>query len=169
MNRLWRLLLLGLVVAAVGCDAAPDWQTFTSRDGNYSVNFPGPAQEAATPPMGFTAVCAGPDGTAYQVKYTDLPMHEDMLRDPRAVDQTLGGIAVRAVGKGKALANERTTFSSLPARDIIFRSEDGQYFVRDKIFLRGRRAFQLWVVSQTQEKLGSETVEKFFESFRFVR
>lgn len=159
---------LALVIPARAADEK--WQTFTSKEGRFSVALPGKPKEEtkqATTPSGkkkefrtFTLVSA-PD-RIYLVNYNDYP--EAVVREPKnketafdAIRKGLGGkvVSEKKISVGKNKSPGRELLIELPMK----------IFYRARIFFVGKRLYQT-VAMGADEFVRGKKADQFFDSFK---
>jgi hypothetical protein len=168
-NVLILLVLLTMLGPAVEkLTAMNRWQTYTNQDGGFSVRLPGKPEEdfrrvpapSKSVPVRYVAAQA-PDGSGiYGVAYMDLPA---AVRDPREAVQRME--AVPQALKGQLLSKYDVTVQGHQGREYRFQRDKSVTTLR--VFLVGRRMYQLIVTSPT-EKVGAEERARFMGSFTLL-
>jgi hypothetical protein len=166
--RITLSLALLLVLPAVA--AADD--TFKSKDGHFSVRFPGKPKEAtqtvkteAGDLKVHTFTYATPDGSVFLVSYVDYP--EAVVK--AGTETLLDGARDGLVGKdGKLLPEKKVEVGreKLPGREFVI--DRGKVQTRARVVVKDRRLFQLMAVGTGGFVTGSDATD-FFKSFQFAK
>jgi hypothetical protein len=136
------------------------WKKFTSKEGGFSITFPGTPETKST----FTFFREG-DGKpfwmmaiwqAQKIKLDDKKVASDFLQGGQA------GILAKA--KGMLLKEVVFERAGRPARDFSFRS-DKYGFVRTRLILAGDKLYILSFYGETEKLLTSKFAEHYFGSF----
>jgi hypothetical protein len=166
-------LILAIFTLAGCATATPDWQTFTSPEGDFSVDMPGNPvadnQESSTDQGSITVhlytVRIG--NSDYIVAYSDYP--EGMIA-ATGVQAFLDDIRNNAINntKGKLLAEETIELNGNPGRSLRVESPDGTGIAQARMLLVGNRLYQVFVAT---EKVNAETadVQRFLNSFTLLK
>ena len=149
------------------------WTTTASKDGGFVVAMPGQPTETVSAvklPVGSLqvhvwTVARGRD-TAFIVCYSDYP--EDFIK-AKSADAVLDGARDGAVSetKGQLLNEVHIDLKGYSGRDITIAVAAGKGASRDRMFLVGRRLYQL-LVGTVPSEVRSAEVERFFKSFRLT-
>jgi hypothetical protein len=164
-------LALGLIFTcalAVAQDETP--ARFESKEGNYSVQFPGkPAKstrKAGGVDLHIAIVEKGTGGFA--VIHTDLPA--EAVRAAKPKDLLDGGQRKGLVESFKAKVTSARDFEfgpeKHPARELV--AEKDQFHLRVRMILAGNRLYQVLVVGP-RELTASKDADSFFKSFDIAK
>lgn len=145
---------------------------YASKDGRYSVTFPGtPKEEKSKVEVGGSDVIIVRQGVDlgdvyYTVAYND---YKPGVLDPDP-KKVLEGVRNGNIGEGQLLTEDekRTTFGpkKLPMREFTF-VKDKLYF-RNLIILDGDRLYQVMIVATSEKALTTPEAKKMYESFKLV-
>ncbi len=158
-----RVLTICLVatLAAVGCAKPIQWQTFTSKDGRYSIQMPGTPTSQSQQVKGLTMHVDKVElgDSAYAVSYIDAAA---------GVKPDLDGAVKGSVNgaKGELIQSKEITIEGKPGREFSFKAADK--VGSSRIFADGNRLYQILVVGSTTA-IGSDNVQKFFTSFKLEK
>ena len=159
---------------------AAKWQQFSSKEGRFSILFPGlPVEETQSigaPGVNFNLHLNRLHTFAeYSVMYADYPesINDNNVDLANSVlDNGLEG-AVAEVNS-KLLEVNKISLEGHPGRSYKERMADGG-IMRGKTFLVGHRLFQIAITTPKEEGASADTVrlyettaEKFLESFRLL-
>ncbi len=171
MKKLAACLALLTLTAAVGA-ADPVWETFTSKEGNYSISLPGKVKEK-TVDNGVTTVRSilleGKE-LLYTVTAADIPNVEESSKEAGFADIWLKRQRDRAVErvKGKLLKEEKITLDDkYPGRDVVIEPAEKDELVRARLVIVGKR-FYLVMASGGKKAAESADADKFLKSFKIV-
>jgi hypothetical protein len=170
-------LLLAMLFAACRAEQ-PEWVTYNSEGGNFSVTVPGVMQETindSDTPLGMIKVHVftlhrGPYG--YSVAYTDYPVPHAAEANPLGA---LEGGMRRTLDSVNAtlLAKKDVALDFVPG--IAFQGEflggkdlDTAAVVFGRVYLRETRLYQLTVVAR-KDQVEAAQPEKFLTSFQWLR
>ena len=147
--KLSALSLAGLVVlTASAVAAAPKWETYKSKDGNYSVSLPGKPKEK-TVDSGVTkakTIFLETDDLTFSVAYGDIPNVDESSKEANFPDIWLPRLRDDAVKntKGKLLKDDKITVDDkYPGRDLSIELPEKQGVFRLRIVLVGKRAYHI--------------------------
>jgi hypothetical protein len=162
------LALMGLTAAASAAD--PAWETFTSKEGKYSIALPGKVKEK-TVDNGVTTVRSilleGKD-LLYTLAAGDIPNVEESSKEAGFADAWLTRQRDRAVQKGKLLKEEKVTLDEkYPGRDLTIEPTDKDNLIRIRMVMSGKRFYQI-TVTGPKKAVESEDADKFLKSFKIV-
>ena len=175
-----RRTILASIALTLGCLGGPivgaqvaAWQEFTSREGRFSVLFPGKPlhQEANEPsPLGEIAghlygVTTSPNG-GFFVGYHDFPMLPNVRIDRRRALTGARDGAIRNV-QGTLETEKRLTLNGHPGREFAASAPMGVR-VRARLYFVGNRMYSV-IATGSREELNSPDVGKFLESFKLTR
>lgn len=166
MRRLTTLVALIVLVAYL-----PEWrcagaQTFTSKDGRFTVYFPGgePKQASQKVPLQGGGATVGyqywteleSNNVSYMVMYNDFS-GDYANGDPQA---TLASLRDGAVSKKTLLTDNAVSLNGVPGRS--FTAKDGNWNYSMRQYLKGKRLYQLIVVSTNEHP--ATQADQFFNS-----
>jgi hypothetical protein len=162
-------LLLGAVLAFLPAAHARQAAVFTSKEGGYSVRFPGTPKvttQTTRTPLGelklATATYAKTDGSAFLVTHTDFPP-ETVKPDTRA--KVLDGVRDGLKGQdGKVLSEKEIGVGKdkLPGRELLV--EKGRQHMRFRVVLKDDRLYQAAVIGSERFVKGTDAT-RFLDSF----
>jgi len=156
--------------------SAAVWKEFSSKEGGFSVQFPG-APTQSSQQMGDFTLKLFQLHTAfeYSVMYADYPSwanDEDPALAKKILDDGLAG-AVAEV-KSKLLEVEEISLQKHPGRQYTERMPNGN-ILRGKTFLAGNRLYQIAITTPKEEGKIPEAIQfyqvtanKFLGSFRLI-
>jgi hypothetical protein len=152
--------------ALAGCGAS--FEEYKSAEGQFKISFPGKPKEQTQPGPGFTMKAVTVEGRngAYVAAFGDMPIPE---KEPPAkiddrLDGAVQGMATTNAGTIKS-SNKITINGKYPGREFeiaITRPKQGT--VRGKVFLKGRRLYQVFALG-TDSFASSGDATKFLDSF----
>ncbi len=163
-----RILLLLILLGALAA-AQESWRTVRSSTGRFEVSLPGPARtsqeslytSAGTLKQQQFLVNLGQ--RAFMVTYVDYPEARVSELGPGKVFENIRE-GVRADG-ATDLRHAELKLGQHPGCALSYRKE-GRFWVKSRLYLVGRRLFQLTVSSQ--KPLDPAEVGRFFQSFRVL-
>lgn len=168
MGKFWTRATVALVLAAGAGAAAAQTQNYSSDEGRFSVQFPAGEvkhdTEQVTLKGGGTTtlhelwVEKSEGSVSYMVMYSDYP--EDYANgDAQSV---LEGTRDGAI-KGKTMISDMAiTMNGVPGREFTAKDDHWNYTVRQ--FLKGKRLYQLIVVSNAEH--AATMTADFLSSFK---
>lgn len=156
------LALIPLIFGAFADD--DEWQTFTPKDDQFSVSFPGkPEVETKQTSLGttLTNVTYEHDELVMALSYGEC----GLKRMPSDADKEnfLNGFT-QSNTQGQFLGEMRIAYGIHPGRDALRRVDDGQ-FVRIRVYLINSRSYALMVLARDRAAVSSPAAEKFLQSF----
>jgi hypothetical protein len=165
------VLLLLVLVPTIALGQGTD--SYSSKEGRFSVQFPGKPKENTqkrNTPLGQLQVVATTfamaDGSAFLVSYTDFP-------PGTATAETRGSLfdgarEALAAGRGKVVTEKQLDFGpdKLPARELVVQMGDDQAIFR--LILRGDRIYHVAVMGKAAFVSG-EKATKFLASFEITK
>lgn len=163
-----RILLL-LILLGAPAAAEENWRTVRSSAGRFEVSLPGPARtsqeslytSAGTLKQQQFLVNLGQ--RAFMVTYVDYPEANVRELGPGKVFENIRE-GVRADGAAD-LRHAKLKLGRHPGCALSYRKE-GRFWVKSRLYLVGRRLFQLTVSGQ--KPLDPDEVGRFFESFKIL-
>ena len=174
MTRAGLVVALGLLYT--GCVIAqPMAEPFASKDGKFTVRFPGKPKETTTTPKSplgelkvHTATYATAEANVFMASYTDFP---DGTGKPETRDTLYEGVREGLKGKdGVAVNDMEKEFEvgkeKLPGRE--FDVTQGKQKLRFRVVLRGDRLYQVAVIG-TQAFVESKEAFGFLDSFALTK
>lgn len=159
---------------------AANWKLFSSKEGRFSIIFPGLAKEETqtvdTPNGAFTIRVARLQTSAeYSVMYADYPPainDGDVELANKVLDSGLEG-AVAEVN-AKLMEVKPISLENHPGRLYKERMRLG-HILRGKTFLVGHRLYQIAITTPKEEEMSAENArlyqliaQKFLDSFRLL-
>jgi hypothetical protein len=171
MRLLLAILGAGSLFLSAGFARQP--AAYTSKEGGYSVRFPGKPKETTQTTrteLGelklATATYATTDGSAYMVTHTDFPVG---TVKPDTRGQVLDGVrnGLKDQG-GKVISEKEIAFGpdKLPGREILI--EKGRQHMRFKAVLKDDRLYQAAVVG-TEKFVRGNDATRFLDSFELAK
>ncbi len=172
--------LTAFVALVMACALAPaaEWKEFTSQPGGFSVTFPKEPKHLtrnATTALGkltthLFVVEIENGRVTYLVAYADYPVElaASDAQKARVLDGVRHG-AIKAV-KGGLTMQRDLELAGNPGREFAFthESRQGKGTVHNRVYLVGRRLYQLKVVHVGDAPLDPKDVDKFFASFKLA-
>jgi hypothetical protein len=157
-----------LLVVLVGCQQ-PAWKEFSSSEGAFSILMPGtPTEQIRTVkklsgPVNVHMFLVEEGDVAYAVAYSD---HPDTFVQERTPDLILDDVRDGAVANahGKLVRESIVALNGHQGRELDIESAGGKVTIKNRIFLVGRRIYQVMAVTP-RENTSPQDVNKFFESF----
>ncbi len=164
---LWSLTLPLLLGAT---QESPAWETFTSKEGAFSVKFPcAPAEErqkvkTATGQLNVAVFLAEDKNDAsYVVSFSDLPEAETKKgMEQKRLDFARDGAVTRA--RGKLRSEKAIELVGYPGRELVIESA-AELVLRVRIFVVNRRLYQVMAVGPGAVVLHRDGTF-FLDSFR---
>jgi hypothetical protein len=170
-----RLLAATLILAVCATAPADDDKAFVlkSKDGRFSVTFPGkPTESTKQVPLKGTdqeitvknhVLEVGK--SAFIVAYNEYPAG---VLAPKGQDVLKGVRDGNMGGGGKLVMEKIGTFgpNKLPMREVTF-TKDKLHF-RNKIILDGTRLYQVMIVSESANSLTNDAAKAYYESFKII-
>ena len=158
------------LMAMPGERQEPAWQQFTSNEGRFSARMP-------SDPRINTQVTNTKEGSllTHMVSSTDDNLNEFMVSwteyqnpnfEQRGTEATFNKMrdALVAVNHGKVLNESVISAGGHPARAYTFSTSEGR-IITVRFYFVGNRFYQ--VMAQTKPE-NTDSVERFFESFKFM-
>jgi len=165
------LLVLLMVVVLIGCQQDA-WKEFSSREGAFSILFPGTPietiQQANTVADGIINVhifSFEQKGSSYFVLYSDYPESVFKRKDANKI---LDDMRDSFVSKGKLISEDIVSLDEYPGRDLRIKTLDGKYNMNDCIYLVKNRAYQIMTMTEKDAGFSEEDLIKFLESFKIL-
>lgn len=152
----------------------PPGEVFRSKEGQFSVRFPGKPKEntqTAKGPAGdltvYTATFATTEGNVYLVSYTDFP--QGTVR-PEDHQRMFDGVRDGLKRDGKVLSEVALSVGpeKLPGREIVIEKEKPKQLVRVRVMIRDHRFYQVAVVGSDAFVKGKEATA-FLDSFEVTK
>jgi hypothetical protein len=164
-----------LVCTGLGLADDVKVQDFTSKEGKFSVAFPGKPKEAtkeadsAAGKLTFTRFTYEDGDTGLLVIYCDYP---PQLRKQKGAEKILDDARDGCVEKAKgklADENKRTIGKEKePGRELLIQLPDeGKPYFRSRMYLVGDRLYQVIVVGPEKYAKGKDA-DAFLDSFKLV-
>jgi hypothetical protein len=163
--------LVFLAVFLLGCQQSA-WKEFNSSEGAFSVLVPGTPKEQTInvniegTPIDCHFFMLEQKDMVYLVAYADYP---EALIHGRALDAILDGARDGAVAncKGRLLGESTISLNQYLGRELKIESPDGESTMKARIFMVGRRLYQVEVATP-KEKDFSKNIGKFLDSFKLL-
>ena len=154
-------------VLVAGQDKPPE--KYESKEGKYSVQFPGKPMKATKKAGGIDLHIAivekGMGGFA--VIHSDLPPEAIKIAKPKdLLDGGAEGAHRELQGKGDLLPGLRVRRGKVPRREL--NGEKDKLNLRIQIILAGNRLYQVFVVGP-KEQITSKEADAFFKSFEIAK
>jgi hypothetical protein len=167
MPRICALGLALVLVAPVGAQPKPD--EYESKDGRYTIQFPGKPKEStqtAKTQAGaltvHTTTFATREGSVYLVSYTDFPA---AMTRPENRDALFRGVREGLTGKdGKLVTEKDVMVAGAKGREVLVDKSKQQ--TRFRVTVKDSRLYQIAAVGTGPFVTGAE-VTAFFDSFEF--
>jgi len=167
---LTRLLLCVSLPLFLGADAE-DWKPFTSKEGGFTILFPGipteSKQETKTPAGTITVTffVAEQDSATYIGGFSVFPRETMKARtEEKRLDNARDGAV--AAARGKLEAERKFHLKKHPARELLIKGEKG--FIRSRIYAVENRLYQTMVMG-TKEQMKGKEVTRFLDSFQLAK
>jgi len=167
-----RLLVLSVLAFGAVTTLARAEDKFSSKEGKYTIQFPGQpkesAQEVDTPAgklkMFITLVEVNKDNGF-------LVIHNDYAVHPAKEKAQTVLVAVRDGNKGptgKVIEDKEITYGTnmIPGRAFLL--EKGGVYIRARVYLHGKRLYQILVAGKKKEDVTSKGADKFLDSFEIT-
>lgn len=143
--------------------AEPDFVPYTSREGRFTLEFPGKPYRAT--PMGFPAVIlerAVPDET-YMILWVDLPAERMQAGAEAILDEACSGASEFNASVAQEISRRTIVSSGHSGREMVFQVAGSQGKGMMRVVLAGSRLYLLFVGG---EFIQTDTVRArlFFES-----
>jgi hypothetical protein len=168
-------LPLAFLLFADLCQADdPKAKDFASKEGKFSVAFPGKPEEStkeadsAAGKLTFTNYTYSDGDSALLVMYCDYPAD---VRKQKGAEKVLddardGGVKS---AKGKLTDEKKRTIGKdkNPGRELLIQLPDGKLYFRSRIYLVGDRLYQVIVVGPEKYATGKDA-DAFLDSFKLA-
>jgi hypothetical protein len=147
----------------VGC-GQPEFKEFASVEGKFTVSLPGTPEEKTEPVAGTTMtiyfLVVG--ARAYAVSFMELPIPDDEPEEmvQTRLDDGRDGM-LRNVNATLVTSSNITLAGKHPGRDVVGQLSDNRGMVRSKIYLSGKRHYQVLV-------MGPKSFVESAEATRFL-
>ena len=163
------VVVLVAMVAAATVDGQPANESYSPKDGKFTVKFAGKPKEQSQsikteigPLKVNTATYAAADGKTAWVSYTDYPT--DAIKPEvrsKLIDATRDGLKGM---DGKLVSEKDIEFgaSKLPGREVVV--DRGKYQIRCRFLIRESRLYQLAVLGSGEFVTGKDATA-FLDSF----
>jgi hypothetical protein len=165
---LTRLLLIASLPLVLGADA-DNWKPFTSKEGGFTILFPGvPAEskQEAKAPTGTVTVTffvAEQGGVTYIAGFSVFSKETMKSRtEQKRLNNARDGAV--AAAKGNLKEEKRIHLAKkYPGRELLIQAEKG--FIRSRIYAVENRLYQTMVMGTKQQTDAKEATD-FLDSFR---
>jgi len=165
----WTIMSCGVVNQAENSNGQDNWQTYTSDDGSFSIQFPTkPTLETTTLEDSVVhTVLADKDGIFYRASFGDLPgyftqdLSPDTILDTR-VDQTVDA------SNGKLVYKNDISLQGYPGREFMIESSDLNAMVIQRVYLVGNTRFYSQNAATSLENASNSNIMKFLDSFTLI-
>ena len=175
MSRFLSLPMVALVCTGLGRADDSKVQDFTSKEGKFSVAFPGKPKEAtkdadsAAGKLSFTRFTYEDGDTGLLVIYCDYP---PKLRKEKGAEKILDDARDGCVekAKGKLTDEKKRTIGKdkEPGRELLIQLPDeGKPYFRSRMYLVGDRLYQVIVVGPEKYATGKDA-DAFLDSFKLA-
>jgi hypothetical protein len=172
VTRAGLVVTLGLLYMG-WVNAQPTDEPFASKDGKFTVRFPGKPKETTTTPKSplgelkvHTATYATAEANVFMASFTDFP---DGTGKPETRDTLYEGVREGLKGKDGVAVNDKEIEvgrEKLPGRE--FDVTQGKQKMRFRVVLRGDRLYQVAVIG-TQAFVESKEATGFLDSFTLTK
>ena len=161
----------GMFYTAVRADEK--WETFTSKDGKYSVSLPGKPTESEKKVDSSTgeltihmALLAPNNDLAYLVTYNDYPEAALSGTDKDGMLDNVRDLNLKSFG-GKVASEKKINIGKdkFPGREILLEKPSETAVYRARIFLVNNRLYQIVIVAPKDIATNMGT-DKYLESFK---
>lgn len=148
--------------------AAQDVKRFESKEGKYSVGFPGTPKMTSTKTGDFELNIAMVEkGTGgFAVMYSDLPGDAGKLKPKELLDGGQKGLVDNFKAKVTKSTDVAFGKQKFPAREIL--AEKDAIRLRITLILAEKRLYQVFIVGQ-QELVEGKDADDFVKSFEIVK
>jgi hypothetical protein len=165
-------MCLAVSFILVGSNRAEEekWQTFTSKEGRFSVSLPGKPMEKTeqvAAPGGKkkelrTFTLASASDQIYHLNYHDYP--KDVIQEDKNKEAAFDALR-KALG-GKVLSEKKITVgkSKAPGRELLIELATKNLY-RARVFFIGNRLFQV-VAMGSEEFARGKKADRFLDSFK---
>ncbi len=163
-------LALPLLLGAWQAELPANWKTITSKDGGFKIGMPGKPTESkrkvltATGHLDVTLVVAeGRNGAAFAISYCDYAEADVKKGDlEKRLDHARDGAVSSSGGKlqSERIADLRDGDNLQRGRDLII-EKNGGIIARMRIFLVGRRLYQVMVLGTAPTKEAGIFLDSF--------
>lgn len=157
-------------LAALAC-ADPQWKTFRSDEGGFTILMPGKpvsgkqGVRATDRAVAVQVYSVRLENEAYTVSFANYDKFDNQgARAESALDATINGIVNNV--KGTISESKGMTLSGNPGKAVKF-TMPGGLSGRAQVFLAKGRIYQLFVIG-AQARVSSADADKFFGSFRLI-
>jgi hypothetical protein len=149
----------------------PTRHAVTSSAGRFTVQLPGTPVEMKDKMTLLTGGLAdthsyeikgGWLGVSYFVQYMDFPVSDQAILGN--VERALVEMRNRVVGKNKLVASQFTMLGDAPGIAFLYREADSPGVAQVRIYLSGKRVYQLFASPLNEAKLDLNAT-RFFDSF----
>ena len=167
-----RMLTIGLtLLLAAPVMAQPGPEEYQSRDGHFTIQFPGKPKEStqsAKTQAGVlkvhTATFATREGNVYLVSHTEFPA---TMTRPENHDSLFKGVRTGLIGKdGKLVSEKEVMVAGTKGREVLVDKSKQQ--TRFRVVVKDTRLYQMAAVGTGPFVTGDE-VTAFFDSFEFTK
>jgi hypothetical protein len=169
--RLWFSGLATCLVLVGGSSRADEkWQTFTSKEGRFSVSLPGKPMEKTeqvSAPGGtkkelHTFTLASASDQIYHLNYNDYP--KEVVKEDKNKEAAFD--TLRKAFGGKVLSEKKITVgkNKAPGRELLIELPKKNFY-RARVFFIGNRLFQV-VAMGSEEFARGKKADQFLDSFK---
>jgi len=170
-------LLVVVILTTLGtgnclAQGAPTFKLFSSKAGRFSVLMPATPseqkQEIATdagPVQSVMFIAAGANNSAFIAAYADYP---NAARDAETSAKVVSGArdGILRNTKGKLINDKEISLDKSAGRAFLIEQDGGQFF-NVRVYLVGKRLYQLIVVGPKAEATGADA-DKYLASFKLA-
>ena len=170
MKRRFCWLAVSLILVGGSRAAEEKWQTFTSKEGRFSVSLPGkPVEktEQVPAPGGkkkelHTLLLASAADQIYHLNYNDYP--REQIKEDKNKETAFDALR-KALG-GKVLSEKKITVgkNKAPGRELLIELPS-KMFYRARVFFIDNRLFQV-VAMGSEEFARGKNADRFLNSFK---
>jgi hypothetical protein len=168
------LALIAGLTLTVAARAEDKWDTYTSKDGKYSVLLPGKPEKETEQKFESNgveltmhmAMIAPSNDLVYLVAYNDYPEAAIAGADK---DSMLDGVRdgdAKTFG-GKVASEKKITLGKekYPGREILIEKPDEGRVYRSRAYIAGNRLYQVVIIA-TKDVATNKDTDKYLESFK---
>ncbi len=164
-----RLLLLGALFVLAGCQQK-EMTEYSAPDGNFKAKFSGEPKVTTTSANGMTLkmYLSESANRGFMIGWADMPIppwESEAKTKERLYDGRDG--ALKAVN-GKSNLTTKSILLADRFPGIEFGGEAEGRHIRARVYLVGKRMYQVFVMSRQEEDLTAPEAEEFLESFALL-
>jgi hypothetical protein len=165
--------VIGLLCFANTARAEDKWEIYNSKDGKYSILFPGKPAESdqkfesnGVELKQYLATVVVNNDLLYLVAYNDFPEAAIAGADKDALLDGVRDGDVKVFG-GKLASEKKITLGKekYPGREILLEKPDETRVYRSRAYFAGNRLYQVVIIAAKDAATNKET-DKYFDSFK---